>query len=89
MPGFFKLQTELGSGQLSITSFGGGQTTLVTSNNSQQLSTYLFQLQTGVYSLRFENVGSQPLEVSWLLKIASLDWEKILDNGVAQARRLA
>jgi methionine-rich copper-binding protein CopC len=85
VPGFFNLQTELASGQLSISNSGNGQTTVLTADNSQQLSTYLFRLEDGVYTLRFQNVGSGPLEVNWVLKIASLDWEKILDNGVAQS----
>jgi hypothetical protein len=89
VPGFFKLQTELGSGQLSIFNSGNGQTTVLAADNTQQLSTYIFRLTDGVYSLRFQNVGSKPLQVSWLLKIASLDWEKILDNGVGQTSVLS
>ena len=89
VPGFYKLQTELGSGQLSIFNLGNGQTSVLAVDNGQQLSNYIFKLNAGVYSLRFQNVGSQPLQVNWLLKIASLDWEKILDNGVGQTSVLS
>jgi hypothetical protein len=88
VPGFFSLQTKMTSGQLTITNFGNVQTTVLASNNTQQLSTYLFRLNDGTYYLRFQNTGSQPLAVSWVLKIGSLDWEKILDNGVAQSSAL-
>ena len=46
-------------------------------------------LSAGVYELRFTNVGSQCAEVEWLLKIESLDWEKIFNNGVSQSSALS
>jgi len=30
------------------------------------------------------NESSQPVTIDWVLKIANLDWEKIIDNGVGQ-----
>ena len=35
------------------------------------------------------NVGSSQATVHWLLKIESLDWEKIIDNGVSQSSALS
>ena len=46
-------------------------------------------LSAGVYELKFTNVGSQQAEVRWLLKIESLDWEKVFDNGVSQSSALS
>ncbi len=55
----------------------------------QRLEHYLMTLTAGVYELRLTNVGSQQAEVQWLLKIESLDWEKIIDNGVSQSSALS
>ena len=46
-------------------------------------------LSAGVYELRMINVGSGVATVQWLLTIESLDWEKIIDNGVSQASALS
>ncbi len=89
VPGLYTLQTQIANGQLSITNSGNGQTAVLASDDTERLSTHLIQLNAGVYSLRLHNVGSEPMQVSWLLKIASLDWEKILDNGVAQSSVLS
>ena len=47
------------------------------------------QLNDGVYTIRFVNESSQPVTIDWLLKIANLDWEKIVDNGVGQTSALS
>ena len=89
VPGFYKLQTQVISGTIAVENSGNGQPTILEPATGSPLNTYLMYLNDGVYQLRFINAGSQPAEVRWNLKIASLDWEKILDNGVSQVSALS
>ncbi|MFI5455036.1 MAG: DVUA0089 family protein [Isosphaerales bacterium] len=89
VPGFFKLQTQMESGAVSVVNSGNGSTTVLDPGTTHQLNTYLMDLGDGVYGLRFINTGSQPAVVHWKLKIASLDWEKIVYNGVGQGSALS
>ena len=57
--------------------------------STDHLNNYLMMLSAGVYELRFTNVGSQQADVDWLLKIESLDWEKIINNGISQSSALS
>ena len=59
------------------------------SGSSNQLNHYVRELSDGVYTLRFINDGAGPVAISWLLNVASLDWEKIIGNGVGQSSALA
>ena len=89
VPGLFKLQTQMGNGTIAVENFGNGQTTILDPGSTHQLNDYFMDLSDGVYGLRFINVGSQPVSVHWALKIAKLDWEKIVDNGVGQGSALS
>jgi len=89
VPGFYKLQTQVGSGAVAIENFGSGWSTILEPGTGHQLNNYLMDLGDGVYGLRFINSGSQPAVVQWALKISSLDWEKIVDNGVGQTSALS
>jgi hypothetical protein len=89
VPGFYKLQTQVQGGTVSIVNFASGQSTVLEPGTSHQLNDYLMYLGSGVYGLRFINVGSAPVVVHWALKTGSLDWEKIVDNGVSQQSALS
>jgi hypothetical protein len=89
VPGFYKLQTQLESGTVSILNFANGQPTVLEAGTDRQLSNYLLYLDSGVYGLRFLNAASQPAVVHWTLKAEQLDWEKIIDNGVSQQSALS
>jgi hypothetical protein len=89
VPGFYKLQTQVGSGTVSILNFADGQPTVLEAGTNHQLNDYLMYLNAGIYRLRFINVGSQPVVVAWTLKSERLDWEKIVDNGVSQQSALS
>jgi hypothetical protein len=89
VPGLYKLQTQDASGQLAIVNIANGQTTVLDSGANPGLNTYVMSLNVGVYGLRLINLGSQPIHVDWVLKIASLDWDKIVDNGVGQTSALS
>ena len=89
VPGFYQLQTQGGSGHLAIVNFGNGQTTVLDSDSTGPLTFYLRNLNTGVYGLRFINVGPQTAQVNWQLRIASLSWEQILANGLGQISALS
>ena len=47
------------------------------------------QLAHGVYQIRFANVSPVAAQFQWRLKIGSVDWEKIIGNGVGQGAALA
>jgi len=89
VPGFYKVQTQVESGTVAVEDFGNGQPTVLEPGSALPLNNYLMYLNDGVYGLRFINAGSQPAVVQWDLKIASLDWEKIVDNGVSQESALS
>ena len=88
VPGFFKLQTQFQSGEVGVLIAGNGVTTVLDLGTTRPLNEYLMQLNAGAYTLRFENLGSHAVAVDWLLKIASLDFEKIVGNGVGQSSAL-
>jgi hypothetical protein len=85
VPGFYKLQTQFQSGQVAVLIAGNGVTTVLDAGSTRPLNDYLMQLNAGAYTLRFENLGSQPVVINWLLKVANLDFEKIVGNGVGQS----
>ena len=85
IPGLYKLQTQTAGGAMSLMLFGNGRTTVLTTG---ALANNPLNLAPGVYELRFANSGTAPIAVDWLLKYASIDWEKIIDNGVGQAYAL-
>jgi hypothetical protein len=89
VPGFFVLQTQNSSGSLAIQNSGSGGTTVLDAGSTPGLNTYVMFLNDGVYDLRFTNLDSRPVSVSWALTIGSLDWEKIVDNGVGQGSALS
>ena len=47
------------------------------------------QLNDGLYTLQFVNVGPQSTTLNWRFKIQALDWEKILNNGLSQTSALS
>jgi hypothetical protein len=84
VPGYYNLTTQLEAGQVAVAITGNGVTTILDSKSEHQLNNYLMNLNDGVYTLRFENVGQQSVAINWLLKVQELDWEKIVNNGVGQ-----
>ena len=89
VPGFYKLQTQVENGTVAVENSGTGQPTILEPATTLPLNNYYMFLNDGVYQLKFMNAGSQPADVQWALKIASLDWEKIVDNGVSQQSALS
>jgi Bacterial pre-peptidase C-terminal domain len=89
VPGYYVLQTQNSSGSLAVQNSGNSGTTVLDPHSTQGLNTYEMFLEDGVYELRFINLESRPVVVSWVLKIGLLDWEKIVDNGVGQGSALS
>jgi hypothetical protein len=83
--GWYKLQTVVEGGSIAVQQLGPSSTNTLDAGSTARVNNYLMQLAPGVYQIRFVNVGAQGAHLSWRLKIASLDWEKILANGVGQA----
>ena len=84
VPGYYNLTTQIKAGQVAVAITGNGVTTILDSKSEHQLNNYLMNLNDGVYTLRFENVGEQSVAINWLLTVQELDWEKIVNNGVGQ-----
>jgi Bacterial pre-peptidase C-terminal domain len=89
VPGFYKLQTQLTGGPVAVFNIWDGQSTVLDRGSTNRLNNYLMNLDDGVYTIRFVNESSQPVAIDWVLKIARLDWEKILNNGVSQTSALS
>jgi hypothetical protein len=89
VPGFYKLQTELQGGPVAVFNNQDGLTTVLDPGSTNRLNNYLMNLDAGTYTIRFVNESSKPVAIDWLLKIAQLDWEKILSNGVGQTSALS
>jgi methionine-rich copper-binding protein CopC len=89
VPGTYTLQTQVVGSSIEVVNSWGASATVLDAGSTNGLNNYLMTLAAGVYELRLTNVGSQQAEVHWLMKIASLDWEKIVDNGVSQSSALS
>ena len=46
-------------------------------------------LRAGIYWFAFTAMGSQPVQVRWVLKPEPLDPESLIDNGVGQSAALS
>jgi Bacterial pre-peptidase C-terminal domain len=88
-PGTYKLQTQVVGSSIEVVNSSGSRATVLDMGSTNALNNYLMTLSAGVYELRLTNVGSQPADVRWLLKIETLDWEKIMNNGVSQSSALS
>ena len=89
VPGIYKLQTQVAGSSIEVVNSSGGNATVLDAGSTNGLNNYFTNLSAGVYELRFTNVGSQQAQVRWLLTIQTLDWEKIIDNGVSQSSALS
>jgi len=87
--GLYKIQTVVDSGSISVQQLGSFGMTTLDAGSAQHINNYITSLVSGVYQIRFTNVGVQPAEFEWRLKIASVDWEKIIGNGIGQSSALA
>ena len=88
VPGLYQLQTQENGGPVAVINTGSSETVL-DPGSTGALNNYIMNLNDGVYSIRFVNLGSQPVTINWQLRIAGLDWEKIIDNGVGQSPALS
>ena len=89
VPGYHKLTTEALGGDIAVAITENGVTTILDTGNSKALNDYVMQLNDGVYTFRFVNVGPQSAALHWQFKIEILDWEKVLNNGVSQTSALS
>ena len=89
VPGFYKLQTQLNGGPVAIFNNWDGQASVLDPGTTDGLNDYIMNQDDGVYTLRFVNESSQVATINWVLSIAQLDWEKILNNGVGQTSALS
>jgi len=87
--GLYKVQTVVSGGSISVEQFGSAGMSTLDAGSADRINNYLMKLDEGVYQIRFANAGADPAQFHWLLKIASVDWEKIIGNGVGQGAALA
>ena len=89
VPGYYKLQTQVVGSSIAVVNSSGASATILDTGSTNPLNDYVMNLSAGVYELKLTNVGSQQAEVRSLLKIQSLDWEKVFYNGVSQSSALS
>ena len=65
VPGFYKLLTEIPQGNLAISISGNGTTTILDPASRNRVNDYLMQLETGGYTLRFQNVSPESVTFRW------------------------
>ncbi len=87
-PGFYGLQTQPGAGSVDVRIENSQGATVAEADNQTQLNTMLASLTPGVYHMQITDAGADAASVRWTLKPLSLDYEKILDNGIGQSPAL-
>ena len=87
-PGFYGLQTQTGAGSVDVRIENSQGATVAESGNQTQLNRIFLSLAPGVYHMQITDAGSGAASVWWTLKPLSLDYEKILGNGVGQSPAL-
>jgi hypothetical protein len=87
--GLYKIQTVVDSGSISVQEFGSFGMSTLDAGGANHINNYITKLVDGVYQIRFANVGNQPAQFAWRLKIGSVDWEKIIGNGAGQSAAFA
>ncbi len=88
IPGDYAFQTMVAGSPVGISLFAQGTGTQPGSP-SLGLSSQYVNLQPGAYEIRFTNPGASPASIQWVLKYVTIDWEKIVDNGVGQNQALS
>jgi hypothetical protein len=89
VPGLYKIQTVVNSGSISVQQIGPSGTSTLDNGSGQHVNNYIMKLASGIYQIAFADVGAQPAQFQWRMKIASVDWEKVIANGVGQSGALA
>ena len=90
--GLYKLQTTLTQGKqgkLMIVRVGPDGQAVVDPGSTNPLSQHWMYLKEGVHLFRFFALGTQPVQVKWVLKSSGVDAESLIDNGVAQTSALS
>lgn len=87
-PGIFKLQTLYAGGPVSIQLTGPNGTTVINAGNPGELLHSPMNLSPGVYTLTLTASGTEPVQLSALLKESFIQWESLIENGVGQGPAL-
>ena len=87
--GLYKLQTTLAQGKLMIVRVGPDGRAVVDPGSTDPLSQHPLYLKEGVHLFTFSALGTQPVQVKWVLKSSGVDAESLIDNGVAQTAALS
>jgi len=88
VPGLYKLQTVVDSGSILVQQFGSAGMNTLDAGSTHWINNYYSKLADGVYQIGFTNVSAHPAAFQWQLTIASVDWEKLIANGVGQSGAL-
>ena len=86
--GLYTLQTTFTQGSVEITRVGPDGVVEVGTASTGPYNSATMPLEAGVYLVTFLNVGTQPAVGQWTFKLASIDHESIVDNGVGQGGAL-
>src|SRR5271157_2437017 len=89
VPGFYTLETTFTEGSVAILRTGPDGVAVIDKASTGPSNTYEMPLEAGVYMVSFRTVGTQPAVGQWTFKVASIDYESIVDNGVGQGPALS
>ena len=87
-PGFYGVQTQPGAGSVDVRIENSQGATVAEADNQTQLHRMVVSLAPGEYHMQITNTGPTAAPVWWTLKPLSLDYDKILGNGVGQSPAL-
>src|SRR5271157_4138742 len=87
--GIYTLETTFTQGSVAILRAGPDGVAVIDPASTGPSNTYEMPLEAGVYLVSFRTVGAQPAVGQWTFKVASIDYESIVDNGVGQGAALS
>ncbi len=85
--GLYTLETTFTQGSVAI--LRDGPDGVASIDPASTSNTYEMPLEAGVYLVSFRTVGAQQAVGQWTFKVASIDHESIVDNGVGQGAALS
>ena len=83
-PGFYKLQTFLGAGEVEVRILAIDGSTYLDTVIDSALDSQQIYLPIGAYTLIWTGHGAEASQFHWVLNAAKIDWESLLNNGVGQ-----
>ena len=88
VPGLYSLERILERGALAIRRIGPDGVVALDLDADTPVRDYVLNLREGVYLFVMTAQGSEAAQVRWVLKVAAVDAESLINNGVGQTPAL-